>query len=111
MPSYILPILSMIASFIALYFTIRKQLKDGKNIDIDTISKLYSTIKQQEERYDSTVKTQEIAYQKLLVEFEAYKTVMNGQIAELHKERLKLQTWADKLVKQLESVKITPEPF
>jgi hypothetical protein len=100
MLDYIIPIASLVASLIAIYFTTRKQSSEIDNIDADTIAKLYKTIAEQEKRYDELKK-----------EFETYKHVMNSQMAYLQSEASKWRNWAEKLSRQLKDNNIKPEEF
>lgn len=122
----VITILTLLSSAIALFFSTRKLDKESKNIDADTISKLYDTIGEQEKRYNSlkqeTVVEQEKRYDKLKFqsdrqyqelkkEFEDYKKAMNTQFALLVNENARLRAWAHKLCKQLEKAQIVPEKF
>ena len=108
---YIIPVISLIASLGAIYFTARKQSREMDNIDADTISKLYDAIDKQEKRYDEMVIKQEKRYDLLKKDFESYKEVMNGELRYLHTETTKLRNWTKRLCKQLRDNKIEPEPM
>lgn len=107
----IISIVSLIISFIAVYFVAKKQGSEVENIDADTISTLYDTIAKQDKYYKECQKEQEEKYQKLKQEFEEYKKVMNGQIEYLQKESTRWRIWAEKLDKQLKDNGIQPESF
>ena len=96
----IIGLITLVISGIALFFSLRKQEKEEKNIDADTISKLYATINEQEERH-----------QNLKDEFEAYKKAMSAQIAYLSNQNARLEAWARRLVRQLEDANIKPCEF
>ena len=118
----LIAIIPIILSGIALYFSIRKQDKEGKNIDADTISKLLKTIREQKEAYDVAIKKfgeerkqvkkeYEKRYNKLKEEFEDYKRVMTEQITELANETARVRAWANKLCEQLKNAGIAPHKF
>ena len=44
----IVAIITILLSAVALYFSLKKQGREERNIDADTISKLFNTIKEQE---------------------------------------------------------------
>ena len=98
---------TFIASIVALYFSIRKQKHeenksdaDVANLDADTIGKLYDLIDKQDVRYNALSK-----------EFEAYKVNTNAQIADVVNENVKLRRWAKKLAAQLEQAGIVPAQY
>ena len=118
--------ITLLLSAIAIFLSIKKQDKEGKNIDADTICKLYDTIGEQEKRYDKlkhettmeleerykkTKQDNEERYHKLKKEFENYKKTMNAQFAVLVNENACLRAWARKLVKQLEDAQIIPVKY
>lgn len=122
----IIAVVTLLSSGIALFFSIRKQDREGKNIDADTIKKLYDTISDQEERYNKlkreTLVEQEENYRKLKIEeekrykdlkkeFEDYKRAMNTQFALLVDENAHLRAWAHKLCNQLEESNIVPHRY
>lgn len=122
----IISIITVLTSALAIYLSIKKQDKEGKNIDADTINKLYDTIGEQEERYSKlkreTVVEQDEKYRKLKLEdekrycelkkeFEDYKKAMNAQFAILVNENARLRAWARALVKQLEDAQIIPVQY
>lgn len=119
-------IITILLSAVALFFSLKKQGREERNIDADTISKLYDTISEQEDRYRKlkleTLEEQEIKYKKLeregeerycalRKEFEDYKKAMNTQFALLVDENTRLRAWAHKLVKQLEEAKVVPHRY
>lgn len=122
----IVAIVTILLSAVALYYSLKKQEREERNIDADTIQKLYDTIGEQEKRY-STLKKEtlieqeekyrklekesEDRYCKLREEFEDYKRAMNTQFTLLVNENVKLRAWAHKLVKQLEEAQIVPSKF
>lgn len=100
-------LVTFIASIVALYFSIRKQKHDENksdadvaNLDADTIGKLYDLIDKQNVRYNALSK-----------EFEAYKVNTNAQIADVVNENVKLRRWAKKLAAQLEQAGIVPAQY
>lgn len=119
-------IVTILLSAVALYYSLKKQGREERNIDADTIHKLYDTIGEQEERY-SKLKKETLAeqerkyiklekdsedrYCKLREEFEDYKKAMNTQFAILVQENARLRAWAYKLVKQLEEAQIVPHEY
>lgn len=107
----IISIVSLIISIVAVYFVAKKQGSEVENIDADTISKLYDTIAKQDKYYKECQKDQEDKYQKLKMEFEDYKKVMNSQIEYLQKESTRWRNWAEKLDRQLKDNGIQPESF
>lgn len=108
---YIIPVISLIASLGAIYFTARKQSREMDNLDADTISKLYDSIDKQEKRYDEMVIKQDNRYNALKKDFESYKEVMNTELEYLRRETTKLRNWSKRLCKQLRDNKIEPEPM
>lgn len=96
----IVALLTFLASAIAVFFSIRKQGREGKNIDADTIDKLYTTIERQEVRYEN-----------LKRDFEEYKLITTAQVASIAQENVRLRNWANRLVKQLEDAQIIPYKF
>lgn len=117
---------TILLSAIALYCSLKKQGREERNIDADTIQKLYDTIGEQEERYSrlkkETLAAQETKYLKLekeseerycklREEFEDYKRAMNIQFSLLVQENARLRAWAYKLVNQLEEAQIVPHDF
>ena len=122
----IISIITLLSSAVAIYLSIKKQDKEGKNIDADTIQKLYDTIGEQEtrysklkkesvveqeERYRQLKKEDEKRYCELKKEFEDYKKAMNAQFAILVNENARLRAWARALVKQLEDAQIIPVQY
>lgn len=122
----VLAVVTFISSAVALFFSIKKQDREGKNIDADTIGKLYDTINEQQDRYEKlkreTIDEQDARYRKVKLEydqrneslrkeFEEYKRTMNSQFALLVHENARLRAWAEKLVKQLEEAQIIPLKF
>lgn len=108
---YIVPILSLTISLIAVLFTAKKQKREIDNIDADTIAKLYDTIEKQGKRYDEMLEKQEARYNSLKCEFDTYKATMDLQFQNLQKESTKLRAWAGRLSRQLRDNNIQPEPF
>lgn len=122
----IVAIITILLSAVALYFSLKKQGREERNIDADTISKLFNTIKEQEEKYrklklDAACEQErrylrleresEQRYCKLKKEFEDYKSTMDAQFAMLVNDNARLRAWARKLVKQLEEAQIVPHAF
>lgn len=107
----IIGVFTFFMSAIALFYSLRKGIKEEYNIDADTISKLYDTIEKQEKRYREYVLEQEALYEKLRSEFETYKSVMTKQITEIANDNARLRAWANKLVRQLENARITPSRY
>ena len=122
----IVAIATILLSGTALYFALKKQGREERNIDADTIAKLYDTIDKQEDRYKALKRETEEEqkdlnqkikleteenYCKLMKEFEEYKKTMNAQFALIVSENARLRAWAHKLVRQLEEAKIVPEKY
>lgn len=107
----IVSIVSLIASAVAVFYASKKNNSEVDNIDADTISKLYDTIAKQDKYYKECQKEQDAQYQKLKMEFEEYKKVMNSQIEYLQKESTRWRLWAEKLDRQLKDNGIQPESF
>ena len=93
----VIMVLTLVASGVALLFSLKKQKHDEANLDADTIKKLYESLKEENSRYT-----------ELKAEFEAYKKQTSAQITEIAAENVKLRTWARKLCNQLESAGLTP---
>lgn len=100
-------LVASIVSLVALIYSLKKQSHDEANLDADTISKLYQTLKQQDERYH----TLENEYHKMQKEWEQYRQLTNRQLAELASENHKLRTWAKRLCEQLEAAGMIPHEF
>ena len=105
--NYTLPIISLIASVIAVVFTVMKQKSETRNIDADTLSKFQGIIRGQEERFDRFEKK----CKEVEKEFDTYKNLMNDQMGHLQMEAAKWRLWAERLSKQLRDHGIEPEPF
>ena len=88
---------AFIASAVSLYFSIRRQKHDVNNVDADTISSLFQTVR------DLECENRDIKKQ-----FAEYKREMNAQVADLANEIVRYRRWAKRLVSQLESAGITP---
>lgn len=92
---------SFIGTAIAIYFSTRKQSSEVKNVDADTIAKMFANLKEQQAEYE-----------ELKLQFTTYKTNMDAQFAALASENVKLRAWARRLVRQLELAGCTtPVPF
>lgn len=92
-----LPVVSLIASIFAVFYTLKKQSSEVNNLDADTIFKLHQSLKESDARYKSIQK-----------EFEEYKRAINTQVEYLQSEVAKYRIWAEKLSKQLRDNNITP---
>lgn len=91
---------AVLISIVSLYYSTRKQLRDLKNTDADTIAKMFANFKEQDVRYE-----------ELKSAFDEYKRDMDAQFAVIVHENVKLRAWARKLVKQLEDAKIIPVKY
>lgn len=114
----IVTITTLITSFVALYFGLRKQKHeenktdaDAANMDADTIKTLYGLIREQEKAYKEYKIEQEAIIAKMQKEFADYKAAMNLQMQDVVNENIKLRRWAKKLAAQLEAAGIIPAPF
>lgn len=93
--------ISVIVSVVALYYATRKQSSEVKNVDADTIAKMFANLKEQQAENE-----------ELKLQFTTYKTNMDEQFAALASENVKLRAWARRLVRQLELAGCTtPVPF
>lgn len=118
-------ITSVVASFAALYLSLKKykheaaktdsetQKNDSEadNIDADTIVTLRKAINDQEKERKEYRAEQEKLYKDLQKDFENYKISMNKQLEFVVSENVKLRRWARKLIAQLEAAGILPTPF
>jgi hypothetical protein len=96
----IITVLSFLASAVAIFFAIKKQSHDENNVDADTISSLFQT-----------VKDLECENRQIKKDFEEYKRTTNEQLADLASEVVRYRKWAKRLVSQLESAGIVPARF
>lgn len=109
---------TLLISLVSLFYSIKKQGHDTAktdadttNVDVDTITALYSLVNEQETRYKNYKLEQEEFYSQLKKEFELYKNETSTQIADVVHENKKLRSWARRLCKQLESAGIVPEQY
>lgn len=97
--AFIMGVTALISA-VSLFFALRKQKHNEDNMDSDTISNLFQTVKEYEEKHKTLRK-----------EFDTYKKTTQLQIQELVSENIRLRTWAKKLVAQLEAAGIVPVRF
>ena len=86
----IISTLSLIGTFVALYYTFRKQKKEERHLDAETVDSVWETL----DRAIAQNEKLEQRYKALQQEFADYKKVVIQQIAEMasESERLRNET-------------------
>lgn len=88
---------TFILSGVAVYFSLRKQKHDERNLDADTIGKLLKSIKDLTEDNEN-----------LKARIEKSEKENQQRFAVLSMENVKLRSWARRLIAQLEHAQIVP---